>query len=217
MRLLSVSLDFEGRWALLIGAGVVGRRKLGALLEAGARVRVVEPRPASWLLDLAAEGLLLLEKVFLDSFLDDEPWVFVASEVDPEVANIVAMARQRKLWVNVASLPPHSNFFLPAVAKDEPFRLTVSTGGASPALAARVAKELKKTYAGYGNFCRLLARVRPLVLASELDEAQRRRIFANLAQDLSLVRLVNQGVEWAILERLEELLAPARLPADFVL
>ncbi|MDR1607147.1 MAG: bifunctional precorrin-2 dehydrogenase/sirohydrochlorin ferrochelatase [Deltaproteobacteria bacterium] len=234
MGLLSINLNFEGRWALLIGAGAVGRRKLGALLAAGAKVRVVEPRPAPWLLDLAAEGLTLLEKSFSESFLADEPLVFVATplnlsssksssnEISQEISleDIINLALKKGLWVNVASDPARSNFFLPALAQDGSFQVAVSTGGASPALAARVARELKETYAGYGFFCRLLGRVRPLVLASDLSSSERRRIFKDLAADAELARLVNQkslnqDQERAVLERLGHLLAPLRLPGDF--
>jgi siroheme synthase (precorrin-2 oxidase/ferrochelatase) len=95
MRLLSVNLDFEGRGALLIGAGAVGRRKLTALLEAGARVRVVEPNPAPWLLELATEGLILLEKDFNESFLDEAPWVFIAAQLNESLAAFAALAKKR--------------------------------------------------------------------------------------------------------------------------
>ncbi|MDR0550246.1 MAG: hypothetical protein LBI10_12695, partial [Deltaproteobacteria bacterium] len=129
MRLLTVNLDFEGQKALLVGAGAVGRRKLSTLLEAGATVRVVEPNPAPWLLDLATEGLILLEKAFDPSFLDESPWVFVATNLDQSIMAIVKLAQKKGLWVSLASDPKESNFFQPAVASDEPFRLAVSTGG----------------------------------------------------------------------------------------
>jgi siroheme synthase-like protein len=215
-------LDFTGRWALLIGAGAVGRRKLAALLEAGAKVRVVEPDPAPWLLELAAEGLLLLEKKFSERFLDDGPWVFLAAAGGDEgqerqAARVLELAKERGLWLNAASHPKESGFFLPAVASDEPFRLTVSTGGSSPALAARVAKDLKAAYQGYGALCQLLARVRPVVLGSGLPEADRKRIFQDLADDPRLAGLIKTGEADLLRERLNGLLAPLSLPEGFPL
>jgi precorrin-2 dehydrogenase/sirohydrochlorin ferrochelatase len=171
-------------------------------------------------LELAAEGLILLEKEFSERFLDESPWVFLAARLDKSLTAVAELAREKGLWLNVASSPTDSSFFLPALARDEPFRLAVSTGGASPALAARVARDLKATYHGYGAFCRLLARVRALVLAADLGEGARREILTALADDAELSALVAQaelGQAALLRERLESLMAPVSLPADFPL
>jgi precorrin-2 dehydrogenase/sirohydrochlorin ferrochelatase len=173
-------------------------------------------------LELASEGLVLLEKEFLEPFLDDGPWVFLAAKGgdetnEREVARIAGLAKRRGLWLNSARSPKESDFFLPAVASDEPFRLTVSTGGSAPALAAKVAKDLKAAYQGYGALCRLLARVRPIVLASGWPEADRRRAFQALAEDPKLAGLIQTGEADLLRERLNGLLAPLSLPEGFPL
>jgi siroheme synthase-like protein len=215
MRLLSVSLNFEGQTALVIGAGAVGRRKLAALLSAGARLRVVEPQPGPWLLELAAEGLIRLEISFQEEFLDERPFVFVAVSEGTETEAICELVRRKGLWLNTSKSGGRSNFFLPAAAADGPFLLTVSTGGTSPALAARVARELRSTYHGYGPLCRLLGRLRPLILKSGLTEDERRTVFRSLAEDPALAELLQQGPPEAVRERVAGHLEPLPLPADF--
>jgi siroheme synthase-like protein len=213
--LLTVTLNFSGQSALVVGAGAVGRRKLAALLSAGAKIRVVEPNPPPWLLELASEGLLLLEKAYREDFLEDNPWVFLAGPPEGLTAQIAQSVRQRGLWLNTANPLPQTNFFLPAVFNDGPFRLAVTTGGQSPALAATVAKELRTAYQGYGAFCRFLGKIRPAVLESGLAEPQRKAIFQALARDPDLVRLLNEGQTEAARQRAEKIIEPVKLPADF--
>jgi siroheme synthase-like protein len=215
VRLLSVNLNFTDRWALVLGAGAVGRRKLAALLEAGAKVRVVEPNPGPWLLELAAEGLILLEKTFEPRFLEGNPWVFLAAKVDESLRPVLDLIKAKDLWVNVASSPEESNFFPPALVSDEPFRLTVSTGGTSPALAALVAESLRRSYEGYGALCRLLGQARRVVLSSSLEEKDRRLLLTSLARDASLRELLKKGDYPALKERLNDLLAPLSWPEDY--
>ena len=58
----------------------------------------------------------------------------------PEVnTQVVEDARRMGVWVSSTSDPDLGDFTIPAVWKSGPLVLTVSTSGASPALAARLA------------------------------------------------------------------------------
>jgi siroheme synthase-like protein len=213
----SVNLEFTAKEALLIGAGRVGRRKLTALLSVGAKVRVVEPDPKPWLLELASEGLIRLEPVFKESFLTAGPWVFISSRNCDQKA-VVDLVKARGLWLNVADSPLDSNFILPAVVDEEPFRLTVATGGSSPALAAKVAQELRERYRGYGPLARILGRLRPLILASALAETERKKIFVDLVNsEVLLELLLARATSEKIRELLSEIITPLELPLNFKL
>jgi siroheme synthase-like protein len=216
---LSVNIDFSGRQVLLIGAGQVGKRKLKDLLATGAKVKVVEPTDDPYLTDLANKRVITLEKVFDESFLDQAPWVFVAVDGDAESegVRISALARRRGLMVNVADRPSACSFIMPALVSDPPFRLTVSTSGASPALSAAVARELRVRYKGYGALARLLGRLRPLVLSSGLDQVKRKTIFKAMAEDRALAELLDRGDLDGVKRTLEKHLAPIVLPVEFTL
>ncbi|MDR1309477.1 MAG: hypothetical protein LBL95_06220, partial [Deltaproteobacteria bacterium] len=98
---------------------------------------------------------------------------------------------------------------------DPPFRLTVNTEGASPALSAAVANELRAQYRGYGALAGLLGRLRPLVLGADLARERRRDIFRALAEDKSLPALMAEGRYGEVRGLVEGHLAPVRLPGDF--
>lgn len=189
--MLAVNLDLRNKTVLLAGGGAVGRRKLGEILRAGACVRVIEPGPDDFLRELAEKNEISLYAEFQPSLLAGVSLAFVATSDSAANRRIAREARRRGIWVNAAENPPDGDFFLPAMVEHGDFRLTVSTGGHSPALAARVAEQLRHSYGPeYGRFLALMARLRPLILASALPPDERRAVFRTLAESESLFKLL---------------------------
>ena len=131
-----IYLDLRDVLVLVVGAGPVAARKVAGLVAAGARVRVVAPSVSDALdRDLVAE---LRERPFATADLEGVRLVVTATgspAVDGEVA---AAATAAGLWVNAADQPEDCSFILPAIARNGPLTVAVSTGGASPALARRL-------------------------------------------------------------------------------
>jgi siroheme synthase-like protein len=213
---LSVNIDFSNRGVLLVGAGRVGLRKLEDLLAAEAKVTVVEPKADPHVLNLAERGAIELVPEFGEALLDSNPWVFVAIDDADKAGEIAALAKARGLMVNVADRLPDCGFIMPALVDDPPFRLAVSTGGHSPALSARVARDLRRQFAGYGALARLLGRIRPLVLDSGLELPERKRIFASLADDLGLVVCLGRRDLKGLKEAVARHLGTVAVPKDFL-
>jgi len=207
-----VNLNLERRLFLLVGAGRVGRRKLDKLLKAGARGRVVELRPAEDILAWGRAGRLEIFPEYQSDLLDGVSLVFAAAS-DRELNRRVAEeAAGRGLWVNVADDPGRSDFELPAVVERGDFRLTVSTSGQSPALAARTAERLRRDFGPeYGLLTRFLGRLRPLVLTSPLNPSARQDFFKHLLESESLLEALAAGDEKNLEKLLKELLSPLGL------
>ncbi|MDR2339618.1 MAG: bifunctional precorrin-2 dehydrogenase/sirohydrochlorin ferrochelatase [Deltaproteobacteria bacterium] len=216
MRTLAANLCLRGRKALLIGAGSVGSRKLAYLLGSGAAITVVEPYPEPWLDDLRDAGRIGLVPVFSEGLLEGDPLIFLATEPAP-YQGLIREALGRGLWVNVAGSPELGNMTLPALAEDGPFRLAVSTGGASPALARRVAERLREGYRGYGDLCKVLMALRPHVLGSDLGPDGRRAVLARLAGSNALAASLGEGRLEDALGLIGQLLEPLGTPPGFSL
>ncbi|UQZ90087.1 hypothetical protein C4J81_13090 [Deltaproteobacteria bacterium Smac51] len=191
--MLAVNLDLRNKTVLLVGGGAVGCRKLTKVIRYGAFVRVVEPDPNPYLRKLAKNKFISLHNQFEPELLDGVSLAFIATS-DSELNLAAAQAaRGRGIWVNMADNPREGDFFLPAVVNRGPFRLTVSTGGGGPALAAIIAERLREIFGPeYGRLASLLGILRPYVLASGLEEDERRAVFNRLAESEELLRLIGR-------------------------
>jgi len=197
-----LELDLRGRTALVVGLGAVGLRKASGLLVAGARVVGVDPSadPAR-----LPAGIEALAEPYRAAHLRGVVLAFAAAT--PGVnRRVVLDARAAGVWVNSASEPGSGDFLVPAVWREGSLILGVSTGGASPALAAllrdRAAAALGPAAAGLAA---LLAELRPLALARVADPSARRALLASWADPRLLDLWDGEGAE-AVRRRLLEML-----------
>jgi siroheme synthase-like protein len=130
-----VSLVLHGRRCLVVGGGHVARRKALGLVEAGARVDLV-----------AKEVLASVREIAGLESIEERPYrrgevagyrLAVAATGDPAVNRAVFEdGESAGVWVNSADDPASCSFILPAIARQGPVSVAVSTSGFSPALAS---------------------------------------------------------------------------------
>jgi precorrin-2 dehydrogenase/sirohydrochlorin ferrochelatase len=193
-------LDLADRLVLLVGGGRVAARKLGSLLEAGARVRLVAPRLIPQIRELASQpGVEHLARGFEPEDLTGA-WLVICATDHPEVnRKVAALAHEKRLFCNLAEQPDLGSFRVPSSVRRGGLCLAISTGGASPALARRLRRRLEREFGpGWGPYVRLLAAVRGRLMAREADEAVRRERFYDLLDSELLDRVASgdpPGVE----------------------
>jgi precorrin-2 dehydrogenase/sirohydrochlorin ferrochelatase len=163
-----VALDLRGRACLVVGGGSVAEGKVDGLLAAGARVTVVSPslspRLASW---AAADRIAYRAREYRAEDLDGQRLAFAATDRREITEAVAGDARRRGLWVNAADDPMYCDFLLPSVLRRGRLVVAVSTGGASPALAGRVRRDLEDKLAPeYAELVELAAEVRAELKAS---------------------------------------------------
>jgi siroheme synthase-like protein len=205
--MLPVFLDLTDRWAVVVGAGPVGRRKVGALRSAGARVRIVclEPRPA----DETDPGIDWICAPWSPAHLADACLVFAAGPADVN-RQVVAAARGRGILVCSASEPEQGDFHLPAVLRRGDLVVAVSTGGAAPALAAELCRELERQLDPvWADLTGLLGEFRAEILHTIPDPDRRHQLLRALADLHWLAELREQGIE-TVRQRFRTLVAEAR-------
>lgn len=136
-------LKLEGQPVLVVGAGAIATGKVESLLACGARITVVAPRARPRVVELASEGAIVWHpRTFTTEDLDDRLLV-VASTDDPELhGRIHAACLERRILVNVVDDPQRCTFIVPALHRQPPFTIAVSSAGASPALAKRLRDEI---------------------------------------------------------------------------
>ncbi len=177
-------LNLEDRACLVVGGGAVGERKVRDLLAAGARVTVVSPECTPGLAELAARGQMTWRRThFSPPDLAGMDLVIGATS-DPAVnREVSAAARERHLPVNIADAPELGTFIVPATVRRGALTIAVSTGGASPALARQVRRELEAQFGPeYEGYIELLAALREKILARRRHHPDNQALFTRLVQ-----------------------------------
>ena len=201
------------RPCLVVGGGAVGERKVRDLREAGARVTVVSREVTPGLAELAAAGeIRYLPGDFAPEHLEDMALVIGATD-DPAVhRQISAAAQERGIWVNIADAPALCTFIVPAQVRRGELTVAVSTGGASPALARRVRRELEEHFGPeYEPYLKLLQAVRERLLAVQRGHPDNPAIFGRLV-DSPLKEALARGDREAVTGILAGILTPALDP-----
>jgi uroporphyrin-III C-methyltransferase/precorrin-2 dehydrogenase/sirohydrochlorin ferrochelatase len=135
-RYLPVFHDLRGARVLVVGAGVVGTRKIDALLAGGARVTAVAKEFSCAVEERAARGdLTVLRGTFHPEQMEEAELVFAATPDRALNRRVSAEARRRRIPVNVADSPEECTFLLPAVVRRDEFTAAISTGGKHPGAA----------------------------------------------------------------------------------
>ena len=155
--------------ALVVGGGDVATRKVVALLEGGASVRVRAPAMSAVLLERAASDkrLLIEQQPYDATAIGDATLVVAATDERAVNARIAADARAGHRLVVVADDPEAGNCVMPAVHRSGDLLVAVASGGV-PGASARVRDELaRRLDHRYASAIRDLVRLRQRLLRNQ--------------------------------------------------
>jgi len=129
---LPLAVHLTDKDVLVIGAGRIGTDKAALLIDAGARVTMIARERVT---DLPPGLTSFEERDYRDGDLRD--FALVVSATGDAAVNdrIVEEARRVNVWLNVVDDPKRSDFYFTAVHRHGDVTVSVSTEGASPALA----------------------------------------------------------------------------------
>lgn len=174
-------LDLSGRRCLVVGGGTVGLEKARGLLDAGAQVTVAAPEIEA---ELAALPVAWLRSEYTRSLVNGF-WLVIAGTPDREVNRRVFVdADQAGIFCNVVDDPELCSFILPAVHREGPIAVAVSTGGASPALAQRLRAEIAEVVTPkHADLAEELRALRPWAKENLPTYEARRDFFARKVEE----------------------------------
>jgi precorrin-2 dehydrogenase/sirohydrochlorin ferrochelatase len=142
-KILPVDLLLEGRRCLVVGGGPIAARKIGHLLEAGARVTVVARDVVPEVRAYArSPRVTRVSREFRPADLKAAFLVFAATNDGSVNGRVIAEARRRGvLCCSVDAHWTRADFVTPATLRRPELTLTVATGGES-CRRARLVKDL---------------------------------------------------------------------------
>jgi precorrin-2 dehydrogenase/sirohydrochlorin ferrochelatase len=137
-------LDLTNQSAVVIGAGSVATRKIRTLLRAEATVTVISPQATASIRRLAqTKRVRWVRRRYRRGDLRRARLAIAATD-DPVTNQVICTeAKRRKLLVNCIAPPSAGNFFVPSLVQRGGISLAISTGGASPAFAKRLRRDLE--------------------------------------------------------------------------
>ncbi|CAG1769263.1 partial precorrin-2 dehydrogenase / sirohydrochlorin ferrochelatase, partial [uncultured bacterium] len=175
-----IFLNIQDKKCVVVGGGNVAWRKVCSLKEAGAKVVVVSP---DFCPELEKEaGIERIQQKYDAGHLKGASLV-VASTDDGEVNKKVYYdAIESGILVNVVDKPEFCSFIVPASVMRGDLCISISTGGASPALARNIREYLERQFGEeYDEFTKLLSEMRRKMLSEIKDELVRRDILQRIA------------------------------------
>ncbi|WP_051620287.1 precorrin-2 dehydrogenase/sirohydrochlorin ferrochelatase family protein [Paenibacillus sp. UNC451MF] len=188
-------LNAEDKPCVIIGGGTVAERKAEALIEAGAHVTVISPECSPQLERWGQDGTIT---IVYESYRFGLPQlnraflVFAATDKLEVNAAVRMEAESMGKLVNVADDSERSGFIVPATVRRGKLLISVSTAGASPAVARKVKQELELVFGQeYEEYLDLLQELRLLIQQVVSDTSERQDWFRRMLEWdlLPLIRL----------------------------
>ena len=194
-------LRLSGRRCVVVGGGDVGLEKVEGLLACDADVVLVAPAAVPALASLAEEGSIRWERRAYEPGDVEGTFLVIAATGDTDVnIRVYEDAERRAMLVNVVDVPPLCNFILPAIVRQGPLAIAISTAGASPALAKRMKREIAAQYGEpYARLAELLNEPRGWAKATLPTYQDRKAFFEGIVNgEPDPVALLRAGDEQAV-------------------
>ncbi|HTR79790.1 MAG TPA: NAD(P)-dependent oxidoreductase [Gemmatimonadaceae bacterium] len=160
-----IVLDGGALRVTVVGGGRVASRRVLALLESGATVRVVALDASLEIRTLAVEGrVVLMEGAYAPGLLGESHLVIAATNDAATNASVAAEARRLGVWVNVVDAPETGTCVIPAVHRAGDLVISVTAGGV-PDAAKRIRDAIARRFDGrYARAIDLLRDTRDVLL-----------------------------------------------------
>lgn len=183
MGYLPIFMEVGAARCLVVGGGEVAQRKAQSLLDAGAEVTVVSPAINSLLEDHARAGRIThIRRAYAAGDMRGHALVFAATSDAILHKALFEEARALSIPINVADEPELCSFIMPAAIKRGALAIAVSTGGASPAMAKRIATRLERIFGPeYALTLEILRAARLRLKANETSAIRRSSALSSLA------------------------------------
>jgi uroporphyrin-III C-methyltransferase/precorrin-2 dehydrogenase/sirohydrochlorin ferrochelatase len=205
MDYLPIFADVRNKLCLVVGAGEVGMRKSGVLLQAGAHVRVVAPQIDPVL--AVQKNVEIVVARFEPHHLDGVTLVIAATNDRGVNRQVSEAARARNIPVNVVDDPELCSFIMPAILDRSPLMVAFSSGGASPVLTRLMRGKLETMIPqNYSRLAAFAERFRELV-KQRVTNPSKRRIFWENALEGVIAEKVLTGDEDSADKMMRKMLA----------
>ena len=161
--------DIEDMDCLVVGGGSVAWHKVEILAEYDVNIHIVAVSASERLKETADSNKRIDIRIreFRDSDINGMDFVVAATGNRELDMNISKLCKKQRIPVNVVDIKEACSFIFPAVIYKEPLLVTVSSGGASPALVAKIKRDISQVIPDYyASMAERLAEIREYIIGS---------------------------------------------------
>jgi siroheme synthase-like protein len=200
-------LDLTGRRVVVVGGGTTAQAKVALLLASGAAVTVVGPEVTDVVAAWADDGSVVWKRRRFRPGDVAGAFLVIAATDHPAVnTTVFAACESSATFVNAVDDIASCSTILPAVHRDGPLVVAVSTSGAAPAAAVRLREQIATATYGYGAALTLLGRYREPIKQRFATFGQRRRAWYRIV-DSEAMALARSGDQAAAAEVIDAILS----------
>lgn len=195
-----ISLDIQDRSCLVIGGEEEAIEKVERLLDAGAKVTVINPTLHTALRKLTASGKIIHRGRTFRSTDVQGGVALVLNTIrhDRELAKLLyELAKTERFLVWSMDQSEYSTVMMPALVRRGHLRVAVSTSGVSPALAKALRKELEGLFdREFVDCLEWLAAQREALQTTEVSEVKRREALQQAVEGLRIMGNLEYPKAW---------------------
>ncbi len=169
----------DERKTVLVGGNHEAEGKAAQLLERNANLTVISPSLTKQLQQWADESRFnWVSRTYHKGDLENAFMAIVADYEGNNNEQVYEEAKERDILVNVMDDIPHANFAFGSIVKRGPLTISISTGGAAPALAVRLRQRFEQEFGTeYGTFLEFMEKLRKPMAAHHPDFEVRRKLW----------------------------------------
>jgi len=194
-----ISLDIQGRLCVVIGGGDEAFERISRLLEAGAKIIVVNPTLNTPLKKLTASGKIIHRgRHFRSKDTQDAFLVLNLLREDTDLSkSLFDLAQTERFLVWSIDQSSRSTVMMPAVVARGGLRVAISTSGASPALASVLRQNCEVLFDDeFGQFLDWLGSLREEIQKTEPNDTKRRERLKDAVEGFSVTGKVTYPASW---------------------
>ena len=170
-------IQMDDKKCLIVGGGKVAARKAEQMLSFGAVVTLIAPDVSQGIYDYKCDRLHIIEREAVIDDIDGADVVIMATDDSGLNEHFAKECRDRRILVNVVDVKKDCDFYFPAIIKQGDVVISVSTGGSSPLLAAKIKKDIAADLRDdYGRIADEMGLLRDSIIERGASEKERKEI-----------------------------------------
>lgn len=173
-------VNIEDKRITVIGGGKVAYRKAKNFISFGYTVEVIAPDVIEEFKNI--ENEIILTKDFYKEDYIKNSFIVVASTDNKNLNQQIGLyCKENNKLCNVVDNPSLSSYIVPSIVKRGDLVISISTGGKSPSLSAKIRNDLEERYNNdYEEYVNLLGTTRNKVLEKYENKVEKRKILNSL-------------------------------------